>query len=163
MVFGEVSSKASVNYEQIVRQAIKTVGYDDLKKGMDYKYFGLQGYIRVFGYYKLTFSGILCYYDHIVLLLIIRNCTIIVNLDTQSPEINQCLKTNEQVENLGAGDQGLMIGYATNETEEAMPLTHLLSHNLCRRLRELYEKKIVDWIQPDHKTQVRTSKLFNGR
>lgn len=47
-----------------------------------------------------------------------------------------------------------MIGYASNETEEGMPLTHLYAHNLCRRLRECYEKKILDWIQPDHKTQV---------
>lgn len=47
-----------------------------------------------------------------------------------------------------------MIGYASNETEEAMPLTHMLAHNLCKRLRECMEKKILPWIQPDHKTQV---------
>jgi S-adenosylmethionine synthetase len=47
-----------------------------------------------------------------------------------------------------------MIGYASNETEEQMPLTHLLAHNLCRKLRECYEKKSLPWIQPDHKTQV---------
>jgi len=45
-----------------------------------------------------------------------------------------------------------MIGYASNETEEGMPLTHLLAHNLCRRLRECMEKKILPWVQPDHKT-----------
>jgi S-adenosylmethionine synthetase len=59
MVFGEINSKAQVNYEQIVRQAIKTVGYDDLKKGMDYKYSFLY-----------------------------RNCTVMVALDVQSPDIH---------------------------------------------------------------------------
>lgn len=53
---------------------------------------------------------------------------------------------NLDVENIGAGDQGLMIGYATNECEELLPLTHLFANNLCKRLRECYEKKTLPWL-----------------
>jgi S-adenosylmethionine synthetase len=69
MVFGEINSKAQVSYEQIVRQAIKEVGYDDIKKGMDYK-----------------------------------NCTVMVNLDVQSPEIFNGIRAHKNEEDLGAGD-----------------------------------------------------------
>lgn len=81
MVFGEISSTSNLVYEQIVRQAIKEVGYDSIEKGLDYK-----------------------------------NSTVMVALDTQSHEIASAVHVDKQDEDVGAGDQGLMIGYATDET-----------------------------------------------
>lgn len=119
MVFGEISTSAEINIEQITRQAIKEIGYTDIAVGMDNK-----------------------------------TATIIVAIDRQSPEIANSVHVNKSDEELGAGDQGLMIGYATDETEEYMPLSHSLCGKLILRLEECRKKGIVDWMRPDAKVQV---------
>jgi S-adenosylmethionine synthetase len=119
MVFGEITTKADLNIEQITRQAIKEVGYESFDVGIDYK-----------------------------------TATIIVAIDKQSSEIAEGVHLNRQEEELGAGDQGLMIGYATDETDNYMPLSHDFANALVRRLEECRREKIVPWMRPDAKVQV---------
>merc|ERR1719203_441198 len=128
MVFGEITTKANVNYEQVVRDTLKKIGYDDNAKGIDY-----------------------------------RTCSVVVAIEQQSPDIAQGVHLNKSVEEIGAGDQGHMFGYATDETEEMMPLTHLLATRLGERLTQVRKEGICKWVRPDGKTQVVIAyKCING-
>jgi len=119
MVGGEISSKANVNYQDVIRNKIKEIGYDSDEKGLNYK-----------------------------------TCSVMNGLEEQSPDIAQGVHENRSDEDVGAGDQGIMFGYATDETEEKMPLTLILAHKLNQRMAELRKSGEEKWIRPDSKTQV---------
>ncbi len=119
MVCGEITTTAEINIEQIVRDKIKEIGYDDVNKGIDYK-----------------------------------TCDILIKVTQQSPDISQSVHENKDEEEIGAGDQGHMFGYATNETEELFPLTHLLALKLSSKLSEVRKNGTLSWLRPDGKTQI---------
>lgn len=119
MCFGEITTKAKVDYKAVIRDAIAKIGFDAEEKGLDYK-----------------------------------SCRILVEVHDQSPDIAQGVHEGRTAEDVGAGDQGIMFGYATNESPDYMPLTSSFANKLGYRLTQVRKNGTCPWVRPDGKVQV---------
>jgi S-adenosylmethionine synthetase len=118
MIAGEITTTAKPDYEKIMRDTIKDIGYTSSEMGFDYE-----------------------------------TCAVMTALGVQSPDINQGVD-RAKPEDQGAGDQGLMFGYATNETDVLMPEPITYAHRLVHRQSEMRSKGVLAWLRPDAKSQV---------
>ncbi|KAL3139177.1 hypothetical protein ABBQ32_005955 [Trebouxia sp. C0010 RCD-2024] len=130
MIFGEITTSAKVDYEKVVRDTVRNIGFTSDEVGID-----------------------------------ADKMNVLVHIEEQSPDIGQGVHGmgTKTLEETGAGDQGHMFGYATDETEELMPLTHMLATQIGYKLTEVRKNGTVGWLRPDGKTQVTVEyKKVNG-
>merc|ERR1739848_570328 len=127
MVFGEITTSAKLDYDSIVRKAVKGIGYDSFDEALD----------------SVDSKGISD-----------KTCEVLVRINKQSPDIAGGVHVGKEEMDVGAGDQGIMFGYASDETEVCVPLTILMATRLGKKLTDVRKDGSLWWLRPDGKTQV---------
>jgi S-adenosylmethionine synthetase len=129
MVLGEITTRAFVNFDELIRKVVKGIGYDDTSKGFDGNTCGVLSAICA------------------------QSGDIAMGVD-KAMEAKAGQMTDAQIESIGAGDQGMMFGYACNENAELMPTPIYLAHRLTRKMAEVRKSGLLPWMRPDGKSQV---------
>ena len=127
MVLGEITTKATLDYDKIVRATVKEIGFDSFVDDLS----------------SVVSKGLSC-----------ESCEVIVRINKQSPDIAGGVHVGKDELDIGAGDQGIMFGYASDETEDCMPLTHLIATRLGKTLTDVRKDGSLWWLRPDGKTQI---------
>jgi len=127
MVFGEISTSAELDYESIIRAQVREIGFTSYEDDLS----------------SVNSKGLSC-----------DTCEVLVRINKQSPDIAGGVHVGKSELDVGAGDQGIMFGYASDETESCMPLTHLFATKLGKQLTDVRKDGTLWWLRPDGKTQV---------
>eukprot|EP00535_Pseudo-nitzschia_heimii_P004326 CAMPEP_0197194384 /NCGR_PEP_ID=MMETSP1423-20130617/29137_1 /TAXON_ID=476441 /ORGANISM="Pseudo-nitzschia heimii, Strain UNC1101" /LENGTH=474 /DNA_ID=CAMNT_0042647801 /DNA_START=125 /DNA_END=1549 /DNA_ORIENTATION=+ len=127
MVFGEITTAGQIDYEKIVREQVREIGFDSFEDDLG----------------SVTSKGLSC-----------DSCEVLVRINKQSPDIAGGVHVGKSELDVGAGDQGIMFGYASDETKQLMPLTHMMATQLGKRLTDVRKDGSLWWLRPDGKTQV---------
>lgn len=127
MVFGEITTAGKVDYEAIVREQVREIGFDSFVDDLG----------------SVVSKGLNC-----------DDCEVLVRINKQSPDIAGGVHVGKSDLDVGAGDQGIMFGYASDETENCMPLTHMMATQLGKKLTDVRKDGSLWWLRPDGKTQV---------
>jgi S-adenosylmethionine synthetase len=127
MVFGEITTGAKLDYDKIVRNEVRKIGFDSFEDDLS----------------SVKSKGLSC-----------DSCEVLVRINKQSPDIAGGVHVGKSDLDVGAGDQGIMFGYASDETENCMPLTHMMATQLGKTLTDVRKDGTLWWLRPDGKTQV---------
>merc|ERR1712057_72293 len=126
-VFGGITTSTKLDYDKIVRKAVEGIGYTSYEDALD----------------SVDSKG-----------LSDKTCEVLVRINKQSPDIAGGVHVGKDEMDVGAGDQGIMFGYASDETEDCMPLTHSMATRLGKKLTDVRKNGKLWWLRPDGKTQV---------
>merc|ERR1712238_357919 len=127
MVFGEITTAGKIDYDKIVREQVREIGFDCFEDDLT----------------SVKSKGLSC-----------DSCEVLVRINKQSPDIAGGVHVGKSDLDVGAGDQGIMFGYASDETENFMPLTHMMATQLGKKLTDVRKDGSLWWLRPDGKTQV---------
>jgi len=127
MVAGEITTQAKIDYDKVVRGVVEKIGFDSYEEDLS----------------SVNSKGL----NH-------KTCEVLVRINKQSPDIAGGVHVGKDDMDVGAGDQGIMFGYATDETEDCMPLTHAIATRLGKKLTDVRKSGLLWWLRPDGKTQV---------